>query len=337
MTLTQQASLDDLNGILTSEQVDSEVLLNEFHKAIMELFFWEEKNRLLEEMGCPVQRFLICASLTKGGKGFVHVREIGRLIAKLIYGIRACVYMELMLRSQAREGRVTVNKELSGLGKFVQDLIQTPFGFLKEVMHLAAYISSDGSTLPQISWLGKEEYTALAIHGKRVELLELSDLSRTLLKKAKRQLNTQVKMGLHLKQWRKFYPADDMWNEYDGYSFVSTLQDEDLKSGKSLADAFLTNSMTRSFFIKGMNRGILWHKDNCLTWLKRCKQLSEMLAVLCHLLGGQPARATEMATLRWRNSVSEQRGTYWINGTIMLLARYSKTRSITGRDKPIPR
>lgn len=40
-----------------------------------------------------------------------------------------------------------------------------------------------------------------------------------------------------------------------------------------------------------------------------------MFAVLCHLLGGQPARGTEMATLRWRNSVDEQRGVYWVNGT----------------------
>ena len=62
----------------------------------------------------------------------------------------------------------------------------------------------------------------------------------------------------------------------------------------------------------------------------------EMLAVLCHLLGGQPARASELATLRWRNSVDEQRGVYWVNGTVMLLAMYTKTRSITHKNKLIP-
>jgi hypothetical protein len=76
-----------------------------------------------------------------------------------MYGIRGCVYMELMMRSQARRGRIGVYKELNGLGKFVLDLVQSPFGFLREVMHLAAYISGDGSSLPQISWLGKEQYT----------------------------------------------------------------------------------------------------------------------------------------------------------------------------------
>ena len=62
-----------------------------------------------------------------------------------------------------------------------------------------------------------------------------------------------------------------------------------------------------------------------------------MLVILCHLLGGQPARSIELAMLRWRNSVDEQRGVYWANGRIILLAIYSKTRLITGRNKLIPR
>ena len=333
----QQESLDHLKNIMADTEASSEAIQTAFDKVLVELFLWEEREGLIDEMACPVQRFLVCASIGKGGRGFINVREIGRLIAKLMYGIRGCVYMEFMLRSQSRRGRISVDKELGGFGKYIQDLAQTPFGFLREVMHLAAYIAGDGSSLPQINWLGKEEYTSLAIHGKKVELKELGNLSNTLLKKAKTQLNSQVKMGLHIKQWGQFNPADDMWNDKDGYSFISTLQNRDLKGGKALADAFISNSITRSFFTKGMNRGILWNKNNCMTWLKRCKRLSEMLAVLCHLLGGQPARATEMATLRWRNSVEEQRGTYWVNGTMMLLARYSKTRSIIGRDRPIPR
>ena len=59
--------------------------------------------------------------------------------------------------------------------------------------------------------------------------------------------------------------------------------------------------------------------------------------MLCHILGGQSVRGTELATLRWRNSVDEQRGVYWVNGMIMLFAMYSKMRSKTRRNKLIPR
>jgi hypothetical protein len=86
---------------------------------------------------------------------------------------------------------------------------------------------------------------------------------------------------------------------------------------------------TKSVFTRGMNETvILWQKERCVEWWKRCKKLLEMLAVLCHLLGGQLARGSELGTLRWRNSVDEQRGVYWANGIVMLLAVYSKTRSI---------
>jgi hypothetical protein len=337
LTEAQQSCLNDLKEVLADKEASSEAIQGGFDQVLAELFLWEETEHLVDEMACPVQRFLICASIGKGGQGFIQVREIGRLIAKLMYGIRGCVYMQFMLRSQVRGASFSLDKELGGLGKYVQDMGQTPFGFLKEVMHLAAYISGDSSGLPQISWLGDEKYISLAIHGKKVELKELQDLSRKLLKKAKIYMNSQVKMGIDVKEWGRFNPTDDMWNENNGYSFISTLLDKDLKGGRVLADGFMSNGITRSFFTKGLNRRILWDKDNCMSWLKRCKELCEMLAVLCHLLGGQPARGTEMVTLRWRNCGSEQRGTYWVNGTMMLLARYSKTRSIIGRDRPIPR
>jgi hypothetical protein len=67
----QQASLDDFSLLLASEDDVSEALLNGFHKAVMELFLWEENESLLEEMACPVQRFLICASIDKRWEG-VH-------------------------------------------------------------------------------------------------------------------------------------------------------------------------------------------------------------------------------------------------------------------------
>ena len=144
--------------------------------------------------------------------------------------------------------------------------------------------------------------------------------------------------GIKNCNWATFSSEDDLSNITDGYCFISSLNKEYKEPKLLLLHGFLKNGLTQSFFTRGMNNGrILWRKDKCLEWLKRCKSLLEMLAVLCHLLGGQPARATELSTLRWRNTVEEQRGVYWANGTMMLLARYSKTRAILGKDRPIPR
>ena len=91
----QQESLDHLKDILADREASFEAIQMAFDKVLVELFLWEEREGLIDEMACPVQRFLVCASISKGGRGFINVREIGRLIAKLMYGIRGCVYMEL--------------------------------------------------------------------------------------------------------------------------------------------------------------------------------------------------------------------------------------------------
>lgn len=178
----------------------------------------------------------------------------------------------------------------------------------------------------------------MAIHGKRVELLELQEFCQRLLKDGRKQMDSDVKMGLkglRNVRWKSFNAEDDLANIKDGYSFLDTsFQDQNMM----LLEGFMGNKSTKSFFAEdARDGGIIWRKCNCIKWLKRTKKLLEMLMILCHILGGQPARGTELATLRWKNGIHQQRGIYWSNGTIMLLGIYSKLRGITDRDKTIPR
>jgi hypothetical protein len=88
----------------------------------------------------------------------------------------------------------------------------------------------------------------------------------------------------------------------------------------------MTNQATQSFFSKGRNGNtVVWKKKECEDWLKQYKKLVEIFAVLCHMLGGQPAYSSEFTTLRWRNTIDEDKEVYWINRTIMLVAMYLKT------------
>jgi hypothetical protein len=341
LTEAQLQRLMDLKeGLNQDEGIDDELDMR-FHDFLKALFFWHESHRLMESLECPVQQFLVYASVEKGAKGFINVREIGRLIAKLVYGIRACIFNELIIRCKDDMGGHNMNAELGGLMTYARGLLQTPFGFLLETMHFAASVSGEAGSLPQVSWLGIESGIALAIHGKRVELQQLRDLCTSMLKETRAQLDYKIKMGIAgsaKMDWLKFEPEDDLTNIRDGYSFVSSPNSGLSKDKPGLLHGFMANEVTKSFFTRGINgRVVLWRRSQCLEWLGRCRKLLEMLAVLCHILGGQPARGTELATLRWRNGVDEQRGVYWVNGTIMLLAMYSKMRSITRKNKLIPR
>ena len=331
----QIEKLRNLIALVESGVEDMEVLNDAFHEAVKGLFCWTESRKLLEEIACPVQRFLMSVCLRKEGKGFIHVRDITPLIAKLMYCIRATIFTELMKREGSE---LNLDKDLDGLQVFVKDLIQSPFGFLSETMHLAAKIAGDASALPQVIWLGNNEYKSLAIHGKRVDLEQLQDMCQKLLRDATRKFRHEIKMGLpgfKDMNWVSFDPIDDLAKLSENYSFINT----SFKGKKKvLLDQFLANRVTESYFVRGrVNGRILWNKDNCMSWMRKCKEFLGILAILCHLLGGQPARATEMVTTTWKNTAEEQRGVLWANKTMMMLGRYSKTRSMTSTDRLIAR
>ena len=173
-----------------------------------------------------------------------------------------------MLRCKAEIEENKVNKELGELMIYDKDMLQTLFGFLREIMHFAASVTSNAETLPQVSWLGIEEGIALATHGKGVELQELRHLCSTLLKKAEIQLRSEIKMGLtgiKNMNWNTFDVKDDLTNIRDTYSFILSQNGRLLKENKTLLNEFMENEVSKSFFSKGMNGGvILWRKSRCL-------------------------------------------------------------------------
>src|SRR5271163_1024050 len=148
LTEDQMKKLVDLNEILREDDTDDDEIDGIFHQVLKTLFFWHESRRIMNAMECPIQRFLIFDSVENGAKGFINVKEIGRIIAKLIYEIRSCIYTELMLRCKAGIEENKVDKELGGLMIYDKDMVQTPFGFLREIMHFAASVTSNAGTLP---------------------------------------------------------------------------------------------------------------------------------------------------------------------------------------------
>ena len=60
---SQRDKIKNLMNLIESEVDDTEVLDEAFHKAIKELFCWTESRKLLDEVACLVQQFLISMCL----------------------------------------------------------------------------------------------------------------------------------------------------------------------------------------------------------------------------------------------------------------------------------
>jgi hypothetical protein len=81
------------------------------------------------------------------------------------------------------------------------------------------------------------------------------------------------------------------------------------------------------------------NKDGCVRWLKRTNAFLERMAVVIHIVYGQPARAEELGTLVIKNHINMMRGIYyWSRGRVIMIALSSnKTRSTNGKEKVVAR
>ncbi len=77
--------------------------------------------------------------------------------------------------------------------------------------------------------------------------------------------------------------------------------------------------------------------DGVRKWLQACQKVQEALLACVHFASGSPARATEIGTYSLRNTAWNVRSLFVSQGEVVVVARYSKKRKLTGGDRPIAR
>ena len=100
----------------------------------------------------------------------------------------------------------------------------------------------------------------------------------------------------------------------------------------------LKNLLIRSFFIKHMRRDkIEWNKDEYKKWLKWIKIFLEILIMIIYIIYDQSIRMKKLTIILTKNQIYEIREVYWSRRYIMIIIEYSKTYSITEKNKLIIR
>ena len=72
-------------------------------------------------------------------------------------------------------------------------------------------------------------------------------------------------------------------------------------------------------------------------YLRRVDQFRELLLFCVYITGGQPARGTEITSLRFRNGFMQDRNVFVIYGHMVVVTRYHKSQSQFDKPKVIPR
>ena len=67
------------------------------------------------------------------------------------------------------------------------------------------------------------------------------------------------------------------------------------------------------------------------------KKFLEYMLILIHIAGGQPARGTEITSIRHANVMHASRNIFIMNGQVMVVTEYHKSQAVTDQPKVIPR
>jgi hypothetical protein len=82
----------------------------------------------------------------------------------------------------------------------------------------------------------------------------------------------------------------------------------------------------------------VWRRKTAEQYLKQATNFLELLLLLIHILGGQPARGTELLSLQLRNTIHGLRRNIFIeNGLVGFVTFYYKGYSVSGLTKIIHR
>ncbi|KAI8318465.1 hypothetical protein GQ54DRAFT_237580, partial [Martensiomyces pterosporus] len=72
-------------------------------------------------------------------------------------------------------------------------------------------------------------------------------------------------------------------------------------------------------------------------WLRNVDRLMDLLLFATHISYGQPARMSELATAKMRNTPLDMRSVYILRGTVGLITTYWKGQSLQDRRRSISR
>jgi hypothetical protein len=234
-------------------------------------------------------------------------------------------------------------------GRFLVQGSRSPFNWAYKQRQVARKIASNTTGTGFIIWT--EDCQRVAYHDISLTMGDLRAFVATQVNLAQRDL--EGLLTLHEEESRRevvpllqlYKLEDNHANNQGGWSFLNDTRNAGaLRCGKSgagqwLMDRVIENEwLSDEFLYLGKNSQIQWQKKRVEEYFQEVELFLERLLLLVHITSGQPARGTEMLTLRHTNtSHGHHRSIFIENGLVGTVTSYHKGYNVTGTLKIIHR
>ncbi|TKA75572.1 hypothetical protein B0A55_07939 [Friedmanniomyces simplex] len=208
------------------------------------------------------------------------------------------------------------------------------YSVFSKMLSLLAYgksIALDHNNAGAVSW--SLDRSVMSFRGRQIRLERIGTMIRDVITEAESKLWTVL-----------------MWTTSDNRFEIPLEQLEDDVTFTKRGISFITNRanaledkrrwmLERAFAHadgQKLYRGGVWSKMSVRKYLRQVDRFRELLLFCIHVTGGQPARGSEITTIRFRNGFLQDRNVFVIQGQMAVVTRYHKSQSQFDKPKVIP-
>lgn len=261
-------------------------------------------------------------------------QDYSYMLAGVVYCMRV-LSAEILLPAAQRsqQGKKERLVFLQYRQQYLVDGSYSPFSTMISLLAYAKHITLNTGNPATTQW--SKDLGTLYLQGRPIVMARFKAMVAGVIGEAEDVLWEKLMM-VPCQQDRFYIPLLDLEDDVScvqrGYSLLSRLENRLEKGLEWTVKQLLKRPQGQS-----MRKNGQWQALAVRRYLREIDRFLEQLFFLAHVTGGQPARGTEIASARFRNSFMQDRNIYVMDGQVVFVSRYNKTQSQWDKPKVIPR
>jgi superfamily II DNA helicase RecQ len=262
-----------------------------------------------------------------------QANDFSYMLAGVVYCVRVLA-VEIILPSTERDDQ---NEEDDKRFRQVRGeyLADGSYSVMSKMLSMLAYgkhLAMNHGNSGAVSW--SEDRLILSYRGKPIALSRFRSMVQGAIAEAEDMLWRDL---LHVGLDERFeIPLDELRDDVTwtkrGVSFIDNTHNGLREKRKWTLKHILSDKDGSK-----MRNQRSWAMPHVRRYLRKVDRFRELLLLCMHLTGGQPARGTEMTTLRFKNGYLQDRNIFVMHGQMVFVTRYHKSQSQMDKPKVIPR
>jgi superfamily II DNA or RNA helicase len=281
----------------------------------------------------PLLHFLAVLGIDEDTHRLREGNDFSFMLAGIVYCCRV-LGVEIILPKTFRRGE-TAEDDRRFLELRLKHLADGSFSPMAEMISLLAYsrhCAFNHANSGAISW--SLDGSTVAYRGQKIPLVRFKKLVDAVVTEAENILWREVLWQVDAERFE--LPVDELEDDVTytrrGYSFLNNT-----RNGLEDTRAWMLAQMEAHVDGRKLLRGKRWQRREARKYLRRVDRFRELLLLCVHWTGGQPARGTEITSVRFRNGYMQDRNVFAIHGHMAVVTRYHKSASQYDQPKVVPR